>query len=254
VLAKDVGVGHLGNLSDDELLALTAKDPEAFGVFYERHVRLVMGYLVGETRDTERALDLTAEVFAAALAGARRFRPGGPPASAWLIGIARNKLAAARRREAVAFAARKKLGIPLMSFDEEEIERVEQIVDAAGAGYLDALATLPEPERDAVNARVLEERDYPDIAAAQGASQAAIRQRAAAGWPSWPARGEEGHDHQDGGPPDAHPQRVGGGGSTHESAPQQAARARPGRPARAAARGHGRRGHRGPVQHRGPGR
>jgi RNA polymerase sigma factor (sigma-70 family) len=181
VFAKDVGVGRLGDLSDDELLAWTAQDPEAFGVFYERHVRLVMGYLVGETRDTERALDLTAEVFAAALCGARRFRPGGPPASAWLIGIARNKAAAARRHEAVAFAARKKLGIPVMSFDDEEIERVEQIVDAGGAGYLDALATLPEPERDAVNARVLEERDYADIAAAQGASPAAIRQRVSRG-------------------------------------------------------------------------
>jgi RNA polymerase sigma factor (sigma-70 family) len=174
-------VGRLRDLSDDELLASTAKDPEAFGVFYERHVRLVMGYLVAETRDSERALDLTAEVFAAALSGARRFRPGGPPASAWLIGIARNKVAAARRREAVACAARKKLGMPVMTFDDEEIERVEQMIDADGAGYLDALARLRKPERDAVNARVLEERDYREIAAGEGASQAAIRQRVSRG-------------------------------------------------------------------------
>ena len=35
---------------------------------------MVMGLLVRATADTERALDLTAEVFAAALSGARRFR------------------------------------------------------------------------------------------------------------------------------------------------------------------------------------
>jgi DNA-directed RNA polymerase specialized sigma24 family protein len=70
---------------------------------------------------------------------------------------------------------------PRHELHDEEIERVEQIVDADGAGYLEALATLPEPERDAVNARVLEERDYPDIAAAQGASPAAIRQRVSRG-------------------------------------------------------------------------
>jgi DNA-directed RNA polymerase specialized sigma24 family protein len=127
-------VGRLGNLSDDELLASTAKDPEAFGVFYERHVRLVMGYLVGETRDTERALDLTAEVFAAALSGARRFRPGGPPASAWLIGIARNKVAAARRREAVAFAARKKLGIPVIEVGDDGVQ-TDEVQPLTGERY-----------------------------------------------------------------------------------------------------------------------
>lgn len=124
---KVFAMTRLDQLPDDELLACTRRNPEAFGVFYERHVRMVMGFLVGATADTERALDLTAEVFAAALSGARKFRRNGPPASGWLVGIARNKLAAARRNEASAFKASRKLGIPRLDFDDEEIERVEEI-------------------------------------------------------------------------------------------------------------------------------
>ncbi len=176
-----IEVGRLDQLPDDELLRRTRRDPEAFGVFYERHVRLVMGFLMRGTSDTERALDLTAEVFAAALAGARRFRAGGPPASAWLVGIARNKLAAARRSDAVSYAARKKLGIPRLDFDDEEIERVEETLDAEGSGYLAALLELPAAERDAINARIVEERGYAEIAASQRTSEAAIRQRVSRG-------------------------------------------------------------------------
>jgi RNA polymerase sigma factor (sigma-70 family) len=174
-------MARLDRLEDWELLTRTGRDPRAFAVFYERHVRMVMGLLVRATADTERALDLTAEVFAAALAGAGRFKRDGPPASAWLVGIARNKLADARRREALTFAARRKLGIPRLEFDDDEIERVEQMLDADRAGYMEALMELPEAERDAISARVLEERDYPEIAAAQRASEAAVRQRVSRG-------------------------------------------------------------------------
>lgn len=174
-------MGRLDRLSDGELLARTRREPEAFGAFYDRHVRMVMGLLVRETADTERALDLTAEVFTAALRGARRFEPDGPPASAWLVGIARNKLAAARRREALAYRARRKLGVPRLGFDDEELERVEQILDAADSGLADALERLPALEQEAVTARVLDERDYSEIAATERTSEAAIRQRVSRG-------------------------------------------------------------------------
>ena len=77
-------------LTDDELLR--SDDPEAFGVFYDRHVKALLGYFARRTFDAEEAADLTAETFASALAARRRFKPGGAPASAWLFTIA------ARRR------------------------------------------------------------------------------------------------------------------------------------------------------------
>jgi RNA polymerase sigma-70 factor (ECF subfamily) len=99
-------VADFAQLPDDELLALTTKQPEAFGEFYERHVRAVLAFVRHEGLRTDEALDLTAEVFAAALVASRRYRPGEAPARAWLLGIARNKLAHSRRRSATETSAR----------------------------------------------------------------------------------------------------------------------------------------------------
>ena len=61
--------------TDEELLAAVDGEPEAFGVFYRRHVRPLLGYFVRRTGDAELAADLCAETFAAALDGLRRFDP-----------------------------------------------------------------------------------------------------------------------------------------------------------------------------------
>lgn len=174
-------MGDFARLSDDELLALTAEQPEAFGEFYERHVRAVLGYVRHEGVNTDEALDLTAEVFAAALVASRRYRPGEAPARAWLLGIARNKLAHGRRRAATATAARRKLGMARLTYSEEALERVEELLDAESRRYTNGTAALPPAERDAVVARVIEERDYDEIAAASGATPAAVRQRVSRG-------------------------------------------------------------------------
>ena len=67
-------MGDYTRLPDDELLARTAEDREAFGEFYDRHVRAVLSELRHRELRTEEALDLTAEVFAAALLASRRYR------------------------------------------------------------------------------------------------------------------------------------------------------------------------------------
>ena len=172
---------ELSRLTDDELLALTAERPEAFGVFYERHARAVLRFLAGACEDTEQALDLTAEVFAAALVASRRYRPGEAPAGAWLAGIARNKLAATRRRDHVEQKARRRLGMAPLSFSDEELERVEELLDAAGGDYVNGMGELSPAEREAVTARVIEERDYAEIARATASSEAAVRQRVSRG-------------------------------------------------------------------------
>lgn len=43
------------------------------------------------------------------------------------------------------------------------------------------MASLSAAEREAVTARIIDERDYPEIAVAQGASPAAVRQRVSRG-------------------------------------------------------------------------
>jgi RNA polymerase sigma-70 factor (ECF subfamily) len=157
--------------SDWELLqAIACCDGEAFTVFYRRHLPRVVAYLVGETGDRELAADLAAEVFAAALVGARRYKPMHESALPWLLGIARNTLGASRRRGRVEARARRRLGFASVTFEEPDIDRTDEL-----------LASLPAPERDAVRARVVDERAYASIAAEMRCSELVVRKRVSRG-------------------------------------------------------------------------
>jgi DNA-directed RNA polymerase specialized sigma24 family protein len=68
-----------------------------------------------------------------------------------------------------------------LAFEDEEIDRALEMLDADRTDHLAALTELSKDERDAIGARVIDERDYADIAAAHGTSQAAIRQRVSRG-------------------------------------------------------------------------
>src|SRR3954467_5533590 len=84
--------------TDEDLLQATPEDPEAFGVFYRRHVDAVLSFFRVRTGDPELAADLMAETFAAALLAAPRFKRRREPAGAWVFTIARRKLIDPGRR------------------------------------------------------------------------------------------------------------------------------------------------------------
>jgi RNA polymerase sigma factor (sigma-70 family) len=175
-------VDDLSRLSDDELLARAGgEDWEAFRIFFERHRDAIAGYLGAATRDTQLTLDLTMEVFGAALVGVGRYRPGEAPAQAWLFGIARNKLAKARRRRRIDLSATRKLGIERLQYVDAALEQAEREIDSARGAYLAALQRLSAAERDAIVAHVVEDRDYAEIAAVAGVTEAVIRQRVSRG-------------------------------------------------------------------------
>ena len=166
-------------VDDDELLARSARDPAAFGAFYERHERLVLGYFMRRARDPELAADLAAETFAAAFLGARRFRGAGAPASAWLIGIARNILAQSVRRARVEDRARRRLGMEPIVLDDELLERITRLGGDARVAAL--LARLTPDQSEAVRARVLDEEPYGAIADRLRCSESVVRQRVSRG-------------------------------------------------------------------------
>jgi len=166
-------------VDDDELLRRCRRDPAAFGTFYERHERLVLGYFMRRTRDPELAADLAAETFAAALIAAPRYRGGGAPASAWLVGIARHVLAASVRSARVEDRARRRLGMEPLALDDELLERIARIGGDERVEML--LARLSPDQSEAVRARVVEEEDYEAIAARLRCSQSVVRQRVSRG-------------------------------------------------------------------------
>jgi RNA polymerase sigma-70 factor (ECF subfamily) len=165
--------------SDEALLAVARREPDAFAVFYRRHVRALLGYFLRRTREPELAADLTAETFAAALDGCHRFRPERGPAVAWLYGIARRQLAHAQRRGAVEDRARRRLGMAPLELDDAILERVEALAD--GPALHEALEALPADQRDAVRSRVLDDREYAEIALAARTSESVIRKRVSRG-------------------------------------------------------------------------
>ncbi len=169
--------------SDDELLAVTRAEPEAFAVFYRRHVDSLLAYFARRTRDGELAADLTAETFAAALDGAHRHRPDRGPAVAWLYGIARRQLSHAARRGAVEDRARRRLGMAPLTLTDEALERVEALAtaDASAQVLREGLAAMPADQREAVLARVLDEQDYAEIAAGARTSESVVRKRVSRG-------------------------------------------------------------------------
>src|SRR4051794_16588764 len=169
--------------SDDDLLAATRTEPEAFAVFYRRHVHALLAFFARRTDDAELAADLTAETFAAALDGAHRHRADKGPAAAWLYGIARRQLAHAAHKGAVEDRARRKLGMAPITLTDEAIERVEALATAHATAPLlhEGLHALPPEQREAVLARVLEERDYADIAHTARTSESVIRKRVSRG-------------------------------------------------------------------------
>ncbi len=169
--------------SDEQLLLAAPGEPEAFALFYRRHVRALAAYFWRRSRDAEVAADLTAETFAAALDGCRRFDPERGPAIGWLYGIAHHQLGRLARRGAVETRHRRRMGMPRLELHDEQLERIEAdaVREGPHARVLDELEGLPADQRAAVEARVLHELDYSQIALASGASELVVRKRVSRG-------------------------------------------------------------------------
>jgi RNA polymerase sigma-70 factor (ECF subfamily) len=168
---------QLDRCSDAELLELTPSTPDAFDVFFVRHGRAIASYLWRHTGNTDVAADLASETFAVALESVGRYDPAKGDARGWLFGIARITMLASYRQQRAERSARLRLGHTVSSYGDDGWEEVEARIDAALPGLVDGVEALPRAERRAVVARILDERDYAEIATTEQASEAAIRQR-----------------------------------------------------------------------------
>jgi len=167
--------------SDGELLAATATDSRAFAVFYRRHVSAVLAYLMSRTGRPELAADICAEVFARALETRSRYDESRGAARSWLLAMASSRLVDAARRGAVEDRARKRLGMPVLELSNSDLERIEELLDPRLALADQLLRDLPAEQRDAIQSRIVEERDYAEIAANVECSEHVIRKRVSRG-------------------------------------------------------------------------
>ncbi|HEY7281601.1 MAG TPA: RNA polymerase sigma factor [Actinomycetota bacterium] len=168
---------------NDELLADSVERPELFTDFYDRHARDVLGYFARRTLDAEVAAELAAETFAQAFESRARFVVGRGPAEAWLATIARRQLSHYWRRLRVADRARRHLGIPRIALEDEDLERIEALIDfeAIGRAVAAAFSRLSDDQREALRLRVIEGRSYAEAAAALSCSEQVVRARVSRG-------------------------------------------------------------------------
>jgi RNA polymerase sigma factor (sigma-70 family) len=157
--------------TDAELLAAARTDASAFRSLYDRYAARVLRYHERRTSDADAAHDLTAETFAQAWLSRSRFRDqAGGSAAPWLFAIARHVLLASVRKHALERIACRRLGLePPGSAAEPE----ERWLD----GLDEALAELPEGQREAIRLRVEDDLEYDRVAASLGTTPQAARVR-----------------------------------------------------------------------------
>lgn len=167
--------------SDEQLLAAAATEPEAFGAFYRRHVEALLAYLLRRTGRPDLAADVCAETFATVLERLDAFDPARGVARGWLFAIAGHQLVDAIRQGQVENRARRRLGIPAHELTDRDLERIDGLLEREDGGLATLLGDLPPEQRDALHARVVEERDYHEIAGSLAVSEAVVRKRVSRG-------------------------------------------------------------------------
>jgi RNA polymerase sigma-70 factor (ECF subfamily) len=168
---------------DVELIVRSWDVPEVFGVLFERHAESMLTYFARRTLDAEAAAELVAETFAEAFSSRRRFRDQGVDGAAWLYGIGRNLLSHYFRSGAVDARARRRLGMPERTVNEDDYDRIEELIDfeAVAKGIREALSDLSEDQREALTLRVVDGRSYREVAEALGCTEPTARARVSRG-------------------------------------------------------------------------
>jgi RNA polymerase sigma-70 factor, ECF subfamily len=150
---------------------------ESFELVYRRHHAVVLAFLARRVRQPELAADLMAETFASLLVLVRDSQRAVPPIPvAWLLVTARNLLIDSRRRGTIDDHARRRLAMQPVVLDDRDLELVEEI--SAETDLMRELAARLEPDQlEALRARVLDEREYAEIAAQLKCSESVVRKR-----------------------------------------------------------------------------
>jgi RNA polymerase sigma factor (sigma-70 family) len=161
-----------------EQLRWIGTDPDLFEAFYREHVEDLQRFVARRVGDRERAADLTAEIFVAAIDSAHRYRSGRGTPKAWLYGIARLLVANDRRRHGRELAREEKFrGSGLL--DEEDVARMDARIDAAAQArrLYAAMDRLPEAERAVLELVAIDELTVAEAAVAAGVRPVTARVR-----------------------------------------------------------------------------
>jgi RNA polymerase sigma-70 factor (ECF subfamily) len=161
-------------------------DDDVLAAAYRRDSRRLLVWLTRRTYDAQLAVDLVGETYARALATRRRYS-GDPEdaeaVAAWTWGIARHVLHDTLRRGDAERRMLGRLGVEPPQLEAEELRRIEELADLGTlrAALAGALGELSPDQREAVRLRVVDDLEYPAVAARLGISEQAARARVSRG-------------------------------------------------------------------------
>ncbi len=142
---------------------------------FRRHYGQLFRYIRRRTPDDFEAEDVTQAVFADAAKRLGDFKPGAAPVLAWLYTVAQRRLADRARRLAHQHAS-------LRELERARLAAVGSEYGAEVAAALhDAIAALPETQRDVVVLKLLRGLTFAEIAGRVGSSEGACKMRFARG-------------------------------------------------------------------------
>lgn len=144
--AIDLMPRDLAHLSDEALVALTARDDEAaFAALYDRYGRAAYGLALRVVRDERLAEDAVQDAFLAVWRGSSRFFPEHGKASSWILTLVHRRAVDTVRREQRRRTdplPHGELGLEEDSAADSALLRLERERLRA------ALATLPDHQRE----------------------------------------------------------------------------------------------------------
>ena len=148
-----------------------ARDRDAFGALYDRHVVRVyrhIYYMVGNPAEAE---DLTAQAFLQAWLAVDRYRMRGAPFASWLLRIAHNLGVSYLR------SRRESAQLPETLVDHTRQRNPEEVLQQKmeSERVRQAILKLRDEQRQVIMLRFVEDLDYREVAEILGKSVAAVR-------------------------------------------------------------------------------
>jgi len=163
--------------TDAEVIVRSFATPASFGELFDRHATTMFRYFVRRVGPDD-AGSLLGELFRIAFEKRTAYDTDRAEARPWLYGIASNLLARHRHREARRLDATARL-VNTSVAAPDHFSEVDARVDASRlwAAVADAIATLPQAERDTLLLFAWEGMPYDQIAAALDVPVGTVRSR-----------------------------------------------------------------------------
>lgn len=162
---------HLDPTKPDEVLVKEAQhNHSAFAELYRRHLQSVYGYQLSRVRNIDDAQDLTAQTFLAAQEALAHYQ-NQDKFTAWLMSIARRKLADHFRRKRIILPL--EIAEQAASITNEAEERLDRQLSLQQIAQ--ALSLLTPDRAEAIALRIYGKLSTAEVAQVMGKSEAAIK-------------------------------------------------------------------------------